>query len=162
MPWRELPPGEAVTFGRARFLLDENVDVALFKYLKGKGFNVRTVAQRGLRHRDDADVLACAWRENRILITHDDGFLDESKHPPNRNPGVVVLPGGDGRVATLAAAAKIIVDVVGNNREIFKGSTLRISDNLQITVHIRDHETGARKSIKFNHKGDEWIDEELA
>jgi predicted nuclease of predicted toxin-antitoxin system len=53
----------------------------------------------GLSGRSGEEVLAFAWEEQRILLTHDFDFLDDSRFPFQRNPGLVVLPGGtDSRV----------------------------------------------------------------
>ena len=47
-------------------------------------------------------VLAFAWKEQRILLTHDFDFLDDSRFPFQRNPGLVGLLGGMGSTLGLA------------------------------------------------------------
>lgn len=163
MPWQRLPDASSIDAGRSRFLIDENVDVRVVSYLKRQRYNVKTVAQAGLRHRDDQDVLAAAWREDRILITHDDDFLDESRYPPHRNPGVIILPGGSGDADTLDIALKIITSVVGTTREVWRGSTVRISNDFLISIRIKDYLTGARVTYKAMYDGQhayEWVDDE--
>jgi len=42
------------------------------------------------------DVFAFAWRDSRIVVTHDADFLDNKRFPPNRNPRIsLVRPGVD-------------------------------------------------------------------
>jgi hypothetical protein len=36
-------------------------------------------------------VFAAAWKQRRVILTHDRDFLDNRKFPPHRNPGVVVF-----------------------------------------------------------------------
>jgi len=42
--------------------------------------------------------LAYAWERDRVLLTHDEGFLEDKRHAPEVNPGLVVMPGGSGDV----------------------------------------------------------------
>jgi predicted nuclease of predicted toxin-antitoxin system len=46
----------------------------------------------GLGGRSDEEIFAYAWREKRIIWTHDRDFLDDKRFPVHRNPGVLVLP----------------------------------------------------------------------
>jgi hypothetical protein len=42
-------------------------------------------------------VFVAAWKDKRVVITHDADFLDNKRFPPNRNPGVVLIrPGSEG------------------------------------------------------------------
>ena len=57
-----------------RFLLDENVPRGLARLLQAVGHDVRVVGEAGDTGASDQDVLAAAWREERVLITADRGF----------------------------------------------------------------------------------------
>jgi predicted nuclease of predicted toxin-antitoxin system len=57
-----------------RFLLDENVDVRLGRYLHDAGHDVKAVAIDHPASLPDESVLAISVAENRILVTHDKGF----------------------------------------------------------------------------------------
>jgi hypothetical protein len=63
----------------------------------------------GLRGKSDEDIFAYAWREKRMLWTHDNDFLDDRVFPEHRNPGVVVLPGGDGNQEAMNAGLRVAV-----------------------------------------------------
>ena len=82
MVWLRIESTEKISAGRSRFLVDENSDACVVDYLRKRKFNVKTTAERNLRHRDDADIMAVAWAEDRILLTHDAGFVDEHRYPP--------------------------------------------------------------------------------
>jgi predicted nuclease of predicted toxin-antitoxin system len=81
---------------KTRFLVDENMHNEVARFLRARGWNVKSVGDLELRGHSDEDVLAFAHREDRILLTHDRDFLSDRQFPPNRNPGVVILPGANG------------------------------------------------------------------
>jgi predicted nuclease of predicted toxin-antitoxin system len=161
--WRRIENAPLFEAGRSRFLVDENMDYRVVRYLSNQGYNARAVSDGALRHHDDQDVLATAWREQRILLTHDQGFLDERRYPPHRNPGIIVLPGGSGDFDTLDIALKLALAVVGNTREVWLGATVQVSTDFVFTVRTRDFETGARTTSRYmSNLRDtfEWVDDE--
>src|SRR5580704_3533809 len=86
------------TGGTTRFVLDNDVDhPRLFSYLDGQGISAVELPAR-LKSRDDASVLAHARAIDRVLLTHDSGFLNMQRHPPESNSGIVLMPGGSGDV----------------------------------------------------------------
>lgn len=56
-----------------RFLADENLDFAVVRALRGAGHDVRALAEEASRT-VDAEVIALAAREGRILLTEDKDF----------------------------------------------------------------------------------------
>ena len=58
-----------------RFHLDESVDHAIAGGLRLRGIDVTTATDAGLVTADDEQHLSYAFRENRVLVTHDDDFL---------------------------------------------------------------------------------------
>jgi len=102
MPWKRLELTEDDRYAlrtlekKTRSLVDENVHAEVVRFLRAHGWNVKNVDDGALRGHCDEDVLAFAHREDRILLTHDRGFLNDRQFPPNRNPGVVILPGANG------------------------------------------------------------------
>jgi predicted nuclease of predicted toxin-antitoxin system len=105
MPWKELDEPtddekrelDLQYRDKARFLVDESAGLGVAKFLQSRGYNTRFVEDLGLRGRSDEDVFATAWKEKRILVTHDTDFLDNKRFPPNRNPGIIVVrPGASG------------------------------------------------------------------
>jgi len=90
MPWikLDLPSDDemrrmdAEYRGRVRFLVDESMGKRIAEILQSEGFNVRYVAEVGLAGRSDEDVFAEAWKDNRVIVTHDPDFLDNKRFPP--------------------------------------------------------------------------------
>ena len=58
-----------------RFHLDENVNSAIAKGLRGRGVDVTTTREAGLIGADDEEQLKFAKSEGRAVVTHDDDFL---------------------------------------------------------------------------------------
>jgi predicted nuclease of predicted toxin-antitoxin system len=57
-----------------RFLADENISADTIAALRADGADVIGVADRGLRGRGDAEVLAAAVAEGRVVLTQDMDF----------------------------------------------------------------------------------------
>ena len=137
---------------KARFLLDENVDSDLAPALRNLGWNVRTAEDAGLRGHPDENVLAHAHREDRLLITHDDGFLDDRLHPPHRNPGVIVIPKGE---SAAIEALSSVLPIVGQFRELFRGDKIQVDADGTIKIKSTDHK-GMRKTSRYRYSRDEY------
>jgi predicted nuclease of predicted toxin-antitoxin system len=144
MPWKELdePSPDKLRQldlqyrGKARFLVDESVGINVAKTLQGDGYNVQYVGDIGLCGRSDEDVFAAAWKDKRVLITHDADFLDNNRFPPHRNPGVVLVrPGSDGHDddGLIACLAKVVL-LAGKNATWFQGKKLDFSSDEALTV----------------------------
>lgn len=58
-----------------RFHLDEHVAGVIAAALRRRGVDVTTTADAGLLDSPDADHLAFALRENRVIVTQDSDFL---------------------------------------------------------------------------------------
>lgn len=84
--------------GKARFLVDESAGIGVARLIRGRGYNTKYVDEVQLRGRSDEEVFAFAWKERRLVVTHDIDFLDNRRFPWHRNPGVILIrPGSDGR-----------------------------------------------------------------
>jgi predicted nuclease of predicted toxin-antitoxin system len=58
-----------------RYHLDESVRGAVANGLRQRGIDVTTSADAGLIGASDAEQLASALAEKRVIVTHDDDFL---------------------------------------------------------------------------------------
>jgi predicted nuclease of predicted toxin-antitoxin system len=67
--------------GKVRFLVDENAGPEVAEFLRSSGFNVKYVDEVGLCGHSDEDVFAFAWKEKRLIVTHDQDFLDNRRFP---------------------------------------------------------------------------------
>jgi predicted nuclease of predicted toxin-antitoxin system len=147
MPWKELDEPtdddrrelDLEYRGKARFLIDESAGIGVAKILMGDGYNAKFVADFGLCGRSDEDVFAAAWREKRILITHDVDFLNDKRFPSHRNAGVILVrPGSDGRddVGLIGCLAKAVL-LAGKNATWFRGKKLDFSSDEALTITSR-------------------------
>lgn len=103
---------------RVRFLADENLDFAVVRALRAAGHDVRALAEESSRTMD-AEVIALAAREGRILLTEDKDF------------GWLAFVGGAGSEGVVlvrfpasarTALGPSIVDLVANQGEGLLGS----------------------------------------
>src|SRR5215216_4371094 len=61
------------------FLLDEHVAHAVAQALRRRGIDAQTTTEAGLLGATAAELLAYARRAGRVLVTHDDDFLRDTK-----------------------------------------------------------------------------------
>ncbi|MGA9291716.1 MAG: DUF5615 family PIN-like protein [Ignavibacteriaceae bacterium] len=56
-----------------KFIVDENVGYSTIKYLRGKGFDTKSVSEI-FPSREDVYIMENAYQEKRIIITNDKDF----------------------------------------------------------------------------------------
>ena len=144
MPWKELhelTAGEMREFdlqhrGKARFLVDESAGIGVAKMLQNDGYNAKFASDLGLLGRSDEDVFAAAWKERRVIITHDADFLDDRRFPPHRNPGIVLVRAGadghDGNGLGRCLGKAILFG--GKNAAWFEGKKLDFSSGEEVAI----------------------------
>jgi predicted nuclease of predicted toxin-antitoxin system len=93
-----------------RFLIDESADARVATHLAGLGHDVTTVARDHAASLNDAEVLAIAHRERRILITDDRDFGELVVRFGHPHAGVIYFRLG---TTTLAARIARLSDVLG-------------------------------------------------
>ena len=144
---------------RARFLVDESLGEAVNRVLKDRGWNTVFGPDVGLQGRGDEEVFAFAWREKRVILTHDRDFLDNRRFPFHRNPGVIVLPGGDGKGSGLVRALLKVTSLVGHYRRLFENAKIEVSEDGQWSVYEFIRESGRHFHRRFRfskHEVWEW------
>jgi predicted nuclease of predicted toxin-antitoxin system len=142
----------AKEFGeKARFLIDEDLDPALAPLLADRGYNSKAVLDVGLAGHSDEDVLAFAKREDRILVTNDDGFADERRFPEHRNPGVVIVPSGRLDDPGVIEAIASMLPLVGHYRPMFTGAVVKVDRHGVLSITDREHESGARRTSRYRY-----------
>ena len=135
---------------RTKFLVDENLGEGTAQALRGVwNANVEYAPHIGLEAKDDAAVFAYAWRKKRVLLTHDRGFLNDSRFPENRNPGVVVLPGGSGEMERFWDALHHTMQLVGRNPEEWRGAKVTIGANGEVAIKQRNTGTGVMETRRY-------------
>ena len=95
----------------------------------------------------------------RILLTHDQDFLDDRRFPPHRNAGVIVLPGGSGSAKGLASALRSVVSIIGPNRGAFRFKIEITKDgiwNIKSLLRVSDEAQNWRLHFGQDDKVYEW------
>jgi predicted nuclease of predicted toxin-antitoxin system len=135
---------------RTKFLVDENLGKGTAQLLREtRKVNVEFAADVGLGGRDDCAVFAYAWRKRRVLLTHDRGFLDDTRFPEHRNPGVVVLPGGEGDEEALVRALYFAMLLVEQNPTAWAGTKITAQADGEVRIKQRHAETGAMETRRY-------------
>lgn len=163
MPWTklDLPTDDemrrmdAEYRGRVCFLVDESMGRQVAQILRSEGFNVRYVGDVGLIGRSDEDIFAEAWKDNRVIVTHDPNFLDNSRFPPHRNPGVVLIrPGSSGRDNRDLQVCLIRTTLIAADHATwYRGKKLDYSSGEMLTIIS----TNGRRQIRWARNCDPMI-----
>jgi predicted nuclease of predicted toxin-antitoxin system len=96
-----------------RFKLDENLPTELASDLAVAGQQAETVVTEGLAGAADSDLLEAACREDRILLTLDQGIANVHRYPPGAYAGIVLLrPDSMGRGAVLRFVRQHLPEVL--------------------------------------------------
>jgi predicted nuclease of predicted toxin-antitoxin system len=150
-----------------RFLLDNNTDLAvLLRHFDGIGVSTDELPA-SLKRRSDEEVLAYAWQRDRVLLTHDDDFLDVRRHPWETNPGVVVMPGGSGDVARyLRTIGNMLALIIKPYRRLWISTYTHIQASGSIVVKGVNATTKveiAPWTLRFDEDARpyQWVDEEV-
>ncbi len=148
---------------RTRILVDESLGREASEWLRGQGYNVEFAGDVGLTGKSDEDVFAYASRERRIIWTHDKDFMDDHRFPEHRNPGVVVLPGGDGNQQAMAIGMIIAIRVFGQGPATWLKSKSVISPTGEMSIRRRHFDTGKITTTRYRmtprRYAEEWEDE---
>jgi predicted nuclease of predicted toxin-antitoxin system len=158
MAWRPLDNPDSSEIGadfrkKTRFLIDESLGVEVARYLREKGYNAEFVGDVGLGGHSDEDIFAYAWREKRMLWTHDRDFLDNARFPDHRNPGVVVLPGGSGDEQAMGAGIGTALAVFGAAPSIWEKTKSVVSPSGEMTIRGRHFDTGKIETTRYRMTG---------
>jgi predicted nuclease of predicted toxin-antitoxin system len=78
-----------------RVLLDENVSWRVESMLKGRGYEVESVARGPLRGRRDEDVFRRAVETRAMLVSRDHHFTNGIRFPPGETGGIIYLTRAD-------------------------------------------------------------------
>jgi Domain of unknown function (DUF5615) len=114
---------------KARFLIDGSVGMEAARLIRDRGWNVYHVDDVGLSERSDEEIFAFAWKEQRILLTYDFDFLDDSRFPFNLNSGLVVLPRTTDSRRGLPDAINAVLALIGPYFKAYHGYKIRIAED---------------------------------
>lgn len=167
MVWRPIPNATDISDlfkKRTPLLIDESLGGEVATYLRSRGCSAIFANDVGLSGRSDEEIFAYAWRHKRMLWTHDRDFLDDSRFPEHRNPGLVVLPGGAGDSNAMAVGLNIALTVFGSGPGIWSKTKSIVSPTGEITIRSRDADTGKitarRYRLTARRNAEQWDDTE--
>jgi hypothetical protein len=157
---RELARFARENYRKARFLVDENLGPEVARVLRDRGFNVAFGPDVGLGGHDDGAVFQYAWRESRILLTHDGDFLDDRQFPRSTTCGVIVLPGAEGEERPMIRALAIVLNVFASTAGSWKGTkTVIRADGEIVIAGISEGRRTRRYRIQRSGPSLEWVDD---
>ena len=122
-----------------KFNLDECVDARLSTVLKQAGYETVTAHQQGLHGIEDKKLYHLCIDEGYILVTLDIHFSNVLNFDPKYTPGIVVLRGPDGLLATTRKLIETLIE--GLKREKPEGR-LWIVEWERIRIHESMEEEG--------------------
>ncbi|MFW9881166.1 MAG: DUF5615 family PIN-like protein [Candidatus Thorarchaeota archaeon] len=156
MPWEPIPIDKKDfkfierKFGKkARFLIDENLDGELTKFLRDLGWNVKGVKEEGLGGCDDMTILSFAWKEKRIIITNDEKFPGGKFFQEQGNPGIIVIPDGSLDSKKLHVPLYNALQIVGSLALAYRKSKSKFSQDGIIEVTNRSIDNGRIETTKY-------------
>ena len=114
-------------------LTDENVGPDVVKGLRARGCDVRTVLEEGLVGRPDTEVLKRAAALNRVVVTHDLGFLRASLRSAGTFVGLVYLRPGH----VSSAFVLEIVDAVARTTGSVEPPFVLVAERRDGTIRVR-------------------------
>ena len=122
---------------RTRFMTDENVEPwALFILRYRKKFDVIDCDEAHIRGRDDHAVFSAAWRLRRVLITHDEDFLDDSRFPFFRCSGLVVFPTFPRQSWTYAVLLQRALHLIGRGDRLWFHTKMIVNRDFRVISRV--------------------------
>ena len=134
---------------RTRILVDEALGKEVSNWLRSRRFNTIFGPDVGLGGKSDEDVFAFAWREQRMLWTHDRDFLDDRHFPEHRNPGIVILPGADDDQTAMGTGLAAAVRVFGYGPKIWTKTKTVVSATGEVSMRHRMPASGSLMTSRY-------------
>jgi predicted nuclease of predicted toxin-antitoxin system len=161
--WKQIDSEISEFRHRCRFLVDQNVPEDLTLILRGRGYDTKTIGDYGFCGRDDGDVFQLARKEDRILITQDGDFLNDTRFPPQGSPGVAVLPAHSAGEDAFANAFGELLSVHGDSHDLWYEQKLSFPGDETVSIRFRDASRSRWTTVRFRFPGNGppmvWEDE---
>jgi predicted nuclease of predicted toxin-antitoxin system len=147
--WQQLNLELSGHRGRTRFLLDENMPQDVTAALRRRRYSTMTVADYGFADRGEDDIFALAKGEDRVLVTQDEGFLDEERFPLEGSPGVAILPPSSESEDRLSRACGDLLRIHGDSHALWYEKKAWIAGDGTVSVRFRESATGHCGTVGF-------------
>jgi predicted nuclease of predicted toxin-antitoxin system len=159
MPWQALPDPDLESIARfrrakrSRFLIDESLGSGAIEFFEYHHLNAVDVWEVGLNGRDDRVVFSFAWKQRRILLTHDEDFWDDRRFPEHRNPGIAILPGANGDQTDMIRGLVWMMLLMNRSPEQWRKQKVRITRDGEVYRRLRDWQTGGMVTKRYRFTG---------
>ncbi len=118
-----------------KFLTDENIARSLVKNLRKEGHDVKDIKEEKLYGMSDRKIIDIAFKEDRIIITHDRNFGHVTKDSNIKHKGVIFVRCKNQSPENTSI---ILLNVLRSKvSEKFKDSLTVISED-QVNIHKTD------------------------
>ena len=114
---------------KPRYFVDENLGKGVTELLRDLGGNVTDAWEQGMLGYKDERIWRFARKKRRIILSHDDDFMDERKYPIRECYGYVVLPHKAGGEQALTQKLVQLHEVVSFGAGIIYMRKLIIREN---------------------------------
>ena len=74
-----------------KFLTDENISTLLLMSLRNKNYDIKDIKEEKLFGISDKEIIELAFKENRVVITHDKDFANLLNYSQIKHKGVILL-----------------------------------------------------------------------
>lgn len=153
------PNEDLLPKNKMKFLVDENIHLGVTDFLRDSGWNVKSVVEAGLSQKSDKDIFQYARKTKRVLLSHDNDFLDVREFPFYKDSCVVILPGaGSSNELIIIEALSVMLDLIAPYRSGYDGSKIEIKESEEIVVIRQEAGKISRRRYKsIDKKFYQWV-----
>lgn len=127
---------------RTKFIADENIEPWALHVMRYGNFDVLSCDRARMRGKDDRAVFATAWRLRRVLITHDEDFLDDRSFPFFRCSGLVVFPNFPKQSRNYSALLQRTLNVIRRGSHLWLHTKMIATRDFNVIVRTWDKSEG--------------------
>lgn len=120
---------------KPRYFVDENLGQGVTELIRNLGGNVTDPWEKGMLGYKDDRVWQFARKERRIILSHDNDFMDERKYPIRECHGYVVLPHKEGGETPLVQKVAHLYSVTSSGVGFLYKKKLIIRENGHWELH---------------------------
>jgi predicted nuclease of predicted toxin-antitoxin system len=119
---------------KTKFIVDESAGSEIAKALQECGYDAKRLADAGVRVQNDDDLFTAAWKDNRVIVTHNQDFLDNGRFPPTTNPGVIVIRAHNTSENGVARCLVKALRLSGDDAAWFRAKKLDFASDQALTI----------------------------
>lgn len=153
------PDDDLLPKNKMKFLVDENIHLGVIDFLRDSGWNVKSSVEAGLNQKSDKDIFQYARKTKRVLLSHDNDFLDAREFPFYKDSCVVILPGGDSSSELiLIQALYVMLDLIAPYSTGYGGTKIEIKEKEEIVLLRKEAGKVSKRRYKFmDKKFYQWV-----